>query len=355
MLIQLTHSLTVINSKRIQMINIISPLANSSTITGPMKVLTNTIKGFDLINYPYVFNHSLNSTKRVWIQNGRSSLPFVQRAKSKIVIGPNTAVMPSDLRQYNLSNSLYLQPSPWAASFWTYLGFDECPIKSWPAGIDTTEFYPKSNSIKKHVLLYYKNRNLKELNYVICSLTLKNVTFVLVPYGNYNQAEFQSLLANTTFVVWLGGHESQGIALQEAMASNIPILVCDATKLSQAEYEKNPFSALYDDFMVSSAPYFNDSCGIKITKLYDFPKALEKMLDTWQTFNPREFILNNLSLDGQAKALIEMWEYWDISLPDGYGEKLLNSNLFSVPLSFTIKKKATNLYKSLTRRKGKGK
>ena len=94
------------------MLNIISPLTLSKIITGPMKVLSNTIKGLDLIEYPYVINKCLNSTKRVWIQNGRVALPFLYKTKAKVVIGPNTAVLPSDLSAYSYTQALYLHPRP---------------------------------------------------------------------------------------------------------------------------------------------------------------------------------------------------------------------------------------------------
>lgn len=321
------------------MLNIISPLASSSNITGPMKVLTNTIKGLKLIGYPYILNRSLNSTERLWIQNGRDTLPFINRSRAKVIIGPNTAVLPSDLDSYHFPNAIYLQPSKWAVDFWRYLGFNKCALQSWAVGIDTEVFHPTNSSSQKHVMIYYKKRSLSELNFIMKTLSSNNISFVLVPYGNYSQSEYLELLATTSFIVWLGRHESQGIALQEAMSCNIPILVWDVRSLSQAKYEKQNFDDSHSDFPVTSVPYFNDQCGIVISDINNFNPALEEMLDSWRSFSPRSFILNNLSLEGQARELIDMWGYWDMTFEHGIDESPKSLDQFKIPKTYLLMNK----------------
>ena len=50
------------------------------------------------------------------------------------------------------------------------------------------------------------------------------------------------------------------------------------------------------------------------------------MEDTWKNFNPRQYILENLSLDKQAKELINLYEkYFNITYQSSFSEKISNN------------------------------
>jgi len=320
------------------MINIISNIANTDAITGPSKVLNNTIKGLELIGYPYVVNAALNCTSRVWIQSGWDALPYVCKTTSRCVIGPNVALYPDDIAQYDISKAIFLQPGPTAVKFWNIMGFNQCPLKYWPAGIDTEQFAP-SDSVKKDiVLVYHKQRDLNELQIILNTLANKRINFALIPYGAYYEEEYLSYLARARYVVWHGRHESQGIALQEAMACNVPIIVCDVTTIGQSQHSKVKYSEKVRNIGATAIPYFNDECGLSITSISKLDEVIDEMESTYKTFTPRNYVLQNLSLEKQAQELVKFWEYWNYTFEEGKVEKASSDRKFTIPITDRISK-----------------
>ena len=315
------------------MINIISTKANTSQVTGPYKVFANLVKGLDRIGYPYVINRDHNATRRLWIHDQITALRYMHRSKAHKVVGPNLFVMPSDVPQdIRFEGALYVHPCEWAARIWEYVGFSACPILPWAVGIDTDEFHPSNiAAAERRVMVYHKQRDAQDLAAILAVLHTMKVPYWLVLYGQYAEREYKELLGKTSFIIWHGRHESQGIALQEAMACDIPILVCDVTSLAQAKISR-AFSPEVFSFPVTAAPYFDDTCGIKITDLGELRAAIEELLACRETYHPRDYVLKNLSLEGQARAFVSLWEHWGLSWEEGLHERLLSNRMYSVPM-----------------------
>lgn len=297
------------------MINIISRSILNRKVRGPKKVALNLIKGLGSIDYPYVINRSLDSTNRLWIQDDISALNQINSLpeRVKVILGPNLFVNPEEIpKNLNLEKVLYIQPSKTVENIWRKKGFNES-MAVWPSGIDVDEFSP-SNFLKEQVLIYFKNRNEDELKEVEKVLKEKKISFKLIRYGNYNENEYKETLKTTKYIIWLGVAESQGLALEEALSMNIPILVIDNNKT-------------FLDEPITSAPYFSSLCGIKINDLRDLPNSLVKMENEWQNFAPRDYILQNLSLERQAHQFINFFEdHFHITVDEGKREKLQNNN-----------------------------
>ena len=337
------------------MINIISTQANKRQITGPYKVLINLMKGLDKIGYPYVINRDLNTTRRLWIHDDITALRYIHRSKAYKVVGPNLFVMPSDIPQgIRFEGALYLHPCEWAARLWEYAGFRACPILPWAVGIDTDKFHPSNTPFaERRVMVYHKQRDAQKLATILDVLHTMKMPYWLVLYEQYSEQEYKELLSKTSFIIWHGMHESQGIALQEAMACNIPILVCDVTSLAQAKVNY-AFAPEVFSFPVTAAPYFNDRCGIKITDLEELRMAIERLIDRFETFQPRQYILQNLSLEGQAQAFVQLWERWDLFLEDGLREKASGTKKYAVPLKDRLLGLASKVWFHLAERSSTG-
>lgn len=324
------------------MINIISTQANTTKISGPRKVFTNLVKGLDKIGYPYVINRDLNATKRLWIHDNVTALPYLHRSKAHKVLGPNLFVLPKEIPGgIRFDGCLYLQPCEWAAKLWEYLGFRACPIKAWPVGIDTDEFRPSGTSKEgRKIMVYYKDRDPHELPLILETLHRMNLSYWLVIYPLYDEENYKEMLSKTSFIIWYGRHESQGIALQEALACDIPILVWDAKSLFQHVRGdvrgRERFGASLSEFPVTTVPFFDDSCGIKISEPGQLEHSTEYMLEHLKEFSPREFVLKYLSLEGQARAFVSLWERWGLSFEEGKEETARTKRAFSVPLSRKI-------------------
>jgi hypothetical protein len=132
---------------------------------------------------------------------------------------------------------------------------------------------------------------------------------VVIKYGHYSENEFKAALKDSLFGVWIGVHESQGIALQEALASDLPLVVLDATRFSDNySQDANLLSGHFTDFATTSAPYFDSTCGIIIEDEAEMDAALLKMLQNHRYYKPRNYVLKELTLEASARKLVYLFE-----------------------------------------------
>ncbi len=311
------------------MINIISKQISFRAGRGPKGVLLNAIKSFERLGYPYCINRSLDATSQLWIQNDLIALRKAAKMKLKAIVGPNLYVFPRQIpTDINMSNFIYVHPSSWVIGNWKYFGFNRCPLESWPVGIDTELFKERQKPEDGIVLVYLKKRSPEELFFLKKTLEYLKIRYEIITYGSYKMEYYVDKLQNTKYIIWLGCAESQGLALEEALSMNVPVLVWDVLRfghcdlLSQKGYTKDEL----DYPNVTSAYYFDDRCGIKVKDKECIKKFIAKMEATWYQFNPREYVIESLNLEKQGKELIELFhKYYGISYESGKSE-LLKSN-----------------------------
>lgn len=331
------------------MLNIISRSYVEGEINGPQKVVTNLIKGLKIIGYPYCINKDLKSTSQLWIHDDKNAFKEAARLKIKAVVGPNTYVLPKNIpKDIDMSNLIYIQPSKWICDFWKDLGFKSCPLDVWPSAIDTKEFQERVKPNDGQVLVYFKQRYPEELNFVKQILDEKKIKYKVIKYGSYDQKEYVNELKNTKYVIWLGRHETQGIALEEALSMNVPMLVWDVDSIGHQVprpkdirmYSKE--EAEYKN--TTSAEYFDTRCGIKTRNKNEIVISIEKMENAWTSFFPRQYILENLGLENQARELIGLYsKYFNISYESGKKESPINDKKW---LNDTIKFKLYSFLKA---------
>lgn len=314
------------------MINIISTQAASSAVSGPAKVYRNLVKGLDAIGYPYVVNRALSSVERLWVHDNVVALRYVSRTRAKVVVGPNLYVLPRDIPpETDLTGVLYLHPCDWAVAVWRAAGFSACEMAAWPVGIDLDEFRPYMRpEARTEVLVYHKRRRDDELECICASLGRAAVPYRVLRYGHYREADYIAALQHARLVVWHGAHESQGIALQEALAMDVPVLLCDVTRLS--EEVGGSFPPELDRVPVTSAPYFDGTCGRRAGSLDDVGTVAEDMLLCRSSFAPREYVIANLSLEAQAERFVALWEYFGLTAEEGLLEKPRSNGKWRKPM-----------------------
>ncbi len=110
-------------------------------------------------------------------------------------------------------------------------------------------------------------------------------------------------------MIVIGRHESQGFALQDAMSCDIPLLVADVKSMYE-ETTNGGKSFIYENYkpkklLATCVPYWSDECGIKFTEISEFSDKLDKMLETWETFTPREYIVRTLSPKVCMKRILD--------------------------------------------------
>jgi hypothetical protein len=306
------------------MLNIISRSIYDEEIRGPKKVVENLIKGLEKIKYPYVINKDLNSCRKLWIQDDIGALKKVKDLDEniKVIIGPNLFVFPDQIpSNLDISKAVYIQPSLWVQKLWEKLGFKKCAIDYWPVGIDTKIHQPQ-NERKNIVLVYLKGRDKKDLEFVKNILKNKNISYKMIIYGSYKHEEYIKILKNTKYIVLIDKTESQGIAFEEAMSMDIPLLVWNHKKVDFIENKINN-----SDIDVTSVPYFDNRCGLIIESENELPNAIDKIEKEWKNgFSPRSYILENLTLEKQAREFIKLYEkHYGLPYEAGFLEKKLNN------------------------------
>lgn len=310
------------------MINLISTCVNRATMSGPYKLYQNLLKGLTQIGYPFVINRDLKATGRLWIHDDEQAIRFLHHSPARKIVGPNVYYLPEriPLSHYaQLREVLYVMPSAWAKQRWEWVLRPICPVQVWPVGIDTDIFHPaRSRPQTMRAIVYHKNRDEQQLPYIFSCLAAQGIPYTLLTYGTYGEEDYLRLLQTTTFMIWYGGPETQGIALQEALACNVPVLVYDVPPRA--------------DLPVTAAPYFDQTCGLKIERGEQLAEALTILLDTLSHFAPRKYILQHLSLAGQARAFVALWERWGLTFEQGLTETAQSARPWRIPWYYRLAK-----------------
>jgi len=222
---------------------------------------------------------------------------------TKFIFGPHFSVFPDDkLNTIKGKNSVFNLLSDWVVKFWSepYYNLNLKFVK-FPFGVDTNKFNKiKPNSDRNEIFVYFKTRNPNELEIVQNFLNSKNINYRLFSYQNrYSENEYLNYLQNSKYGIWIGRHESQGFGLQEALSCDVPLLVWDVKSMNQ-EYGYN-----YDDIPATCIPYWEERCGEVFYGSADLEKTYNKFINNIEHYKPREFILENLSMEVCENKLIE--------------------------------------------------
>jgi hypothetical protein len=225
----------------------------------------------------------------------------------KFLFGPQFSIFPDNnhiqlINKNENKNVLYIQPSKWVVDLWKSFPYFNINIKSLPFGVDTDKFCQiKSIPDRKSVFIYFKRRNPFELEFLKNFLQKNNIDYRIFSYVNkYSEEEYLHFLQNSKYGIWLDAHESQGFALQEALSCNVPLLVWNVFSMNQE------FGSSYQNIPATTIPYWNDDCGEYFYHQNEFLDKFNLFMSKLNTYNPRQFILNNLSIKECEKKFIDI-------------------------------------------------
>ena len=266
---------------------------NIGTRSGPDKVALNLLLGLKKIGVDFVENEiaDVNGSHCITNRVRTGEMP------KNSLLGPNLFVLPTDpmgslMHQYKN----FVVPSDWVKKL--YESFDlpsHVKLHTWAVGIDTEKFSP-SESAGEKCLVYHKRGDEKTLGDILDKLESNGIEYHLIKYGSYDELGLISACHDSKFAILNTNTESQGIAYQEILSMGLPCYVIDKT--------------VWDDYDESvkcpatSVPYFDERCGMKRSDLSDF----DAFLDRVKTYNPREYIIDNLTLELGAKRYIDLLE-----------------------------------------------
>ena len=283
---------------------------------GQERVFLNLRAGLDQIGVPYRVNdyaHARTHPEEIACIIGKPHLLDAVQWRNPILFG--AAVFSHPVDDPNLLErkpvKRILVPGEWIRRmFEPYYG-DK--VVAWPVGIDTGRWRPSASDTKDlDFLLYDKVRWEHEqfepslIEPVRAALRKRGLSFAELRYGSYREDEFQNLLGRCRAMIFLCEHETQGIAYQQALAAGVPILAWDRGGYWQ-DPTYYPARAKYGP--VTSVPYWDDRCGLKFEDADQLESRLELFLTQLAAgaFKPREYVVENLTLEECARKYLEIW------------------------------------------------
>lgn len=145
------------------------------------------------------------------------------------------------------------------------------------------------------VLLYLKGKEFPERSDIQSVLRQRYGRSVkTIKYGAYTQKQYRALLAEARIMIYLGGTESQGLALLESWASNVPTIVRGtANNPKSSTHLKN---LKYGGQLSTYAPLMSQYTGRFFTTSEDLFLILDKFELKEIGFCPRKWVQQNLPL-----------------------------------------------------------
>lgn len=283
---------------------------------GVEKVFINLCKSFTLSGIPYKVNKDFKQLKpddKVIVLGSGKHVLTKYNKDNKIIAGIGLMTHPSEWPTLCTDFPVvkYLQHSDWATQVYKpYFGQTICD--NWFAGIETDKWSPLTIQKDIDILIYYKIRWNQEildenlLKPIINSIETKGLNYQMIKYGFYNEDEYFNLLNRSKMMIFLCEHESQGFACCEAMSMNVPVLAWDQGFC----LDPNRFKWGNPEIPATSVPFFDESCGLKFMNIDDFYNVFPLFIENVErkVYEPRNFVIMNLSLEKSGKRMLEILE-----------------------------------------------
>jgi glycosyltransferase involved in cell wall biosynthesis len=233
----------------------------------------------------------------------------VRTLPNPMIFGPGDFGPPRTMPQMLADNpniELYTQPSAWIRDYYGPEYKDK--IKVMFAAIDTDRWPDFSQNPKDNdVLIYDKIRWRREAlvpalrERLIKHLEARGLSYQVLVIGAHHSNDFADGLKRSRALAFLCEHETQGLAYQEAMATNTPVFAWDEGKIGDPSLTNQPGLA------VSSVPYFDARCGTKF-KLDELEPRFDEFWERCDGFRPREYVLENLSFERCAENYLILYQ-----------------------------------------------
>lgn len=181
---------------------------------------------------------------------------------------------------------------------------------SWFAGIDL-EAWPDARDHRKDidVLIYDKIRWDRHavaprlLAPVRERLAERGLRVAELRYKDHDHDTYRDHLSRARAMVFLCEHETQGLAYQEALAMNVPVLAWDLG------YWADPLWKVTDGEPVpaSSVPFFSEACGARFRVPDEFGAAFDRFWAQLAAYEPRRYVAEALSMERSARIYADAY------------------------------------------------
>ena len=279
------------------------PVSDNLIKSGPQKLINNVIKISKLTD-AFVLNKHI-SENYYFINFDENNFltieKILQDKNSKVIVGPlynqkDLKILAKLSLQYN-NLKIVVASSSAKEDLEQITGLSVSnQVSILPVGVysESEIFYFQNqrkliDNYQFDCLIYFKNRELKSLNEIISFLKNKNIRYKVLKYGDYKNKQLVKYALKSKFGLILGSTESQGIAINELMATNLPLFVIDKN-INNYENIK-----LYG----TTVPYWSSECGEKILDLNEFKMNFQRFLKNYEsnTYKPNNLINEKLSFE----------------------------------------------------------
>lgn len=230
----------------------------------------------------------------VWSPSQPTRYPNARR----VLYGPHFSVFP-DHRYQMLPRdprNVYILPSVWCHDLWKAMCEAHVRLAVAPFPVDVDRFSPDPSVTRTECLLYVKRRSSDDITTVVNLLRAHGIHYRLFDYTmRYAESEFIDSLRRARFALWVGCHESQGFALEEALAMDVPLFVWSTNRMHQEKGMEHEYRLIHTE--CTTVPYWDARCGTVITNAEDLSSAFDDFLRKIEEkrYSPRAFVLENLT------------------------------------------------------------
>lgn len=280
-----------------------APLPEAAPYPGHFALVRSVVEGLRAIGAEFTFNpgrvaevggvvyapaNEALTQAIAWKTSGR-----IQR----LVAGPTNAFNPHECDDLILHSAIdrLIVASDWVRDLYR----QEVPeladkLRVAPAGIDPEYWRPRPRAGAGGVLVYQKDVDEATIAAVCRHVTDAGLAPRVFRYGQYLREEFKAALDQCSLAIFLSTFETQGLALAETWAMDVPTLVWDPQE--ETEWRGFRFRA------GSSAPYLTPTTGQTWKTIPELAALLAAGRDRAR-FAPRAWVLDHMTDAVCARAL----------------------------------------------------
>lgn len=282
------------------------PVKNNLIYSGPQKRINHLIKTFR--KKQYVFNKiKFNNHYIVQFDEfGKNKLKHILNLKKdnqKIIIGPLMDI-PSTKELVDYTNKFNNIKILVASEYVKKNIIDEMDLNVseknvlvCPSGVVSSNDIINDHKERTGALVYFKKRNPEELNFVINMLKNRGIKYKQINYGNYNNKDLKKIINNSKIGILLCRTESQGFAIQEMMAKNLPLFVWNMTKNDYGGYKLTG----------SSVSMWKETCGVIVNNEQEFEENFDLFLNNLENYSPANFVKKELTYERFEENLLNLF------------------------------------------------
>jgi hypothetical protein len=286
-------------------------LPQRSPYPGHYALVRSVVEGLRAIHADFNFNPSTLSQLAPVVyapanEALRQAADLRQRgAVDYLVAGPVNALFADecDAVLQTPGIDLLIIASEWVRGFYRDVPSLAARSRVCPAGVDSAYWQPTGRPRERTAIVYWKSGEenaCQAVETTIRQCGLEPIRIESRPgeHRLFEPAEYRDRLDRVALGVFLSTFETQGIALAEAWSMNVPTLVWDPR--GDAEWLGRRFRS------ASSAPYLTPATGVAFGDIGDLKPVLDLALRSLDSFQPRDWVLENMTDAVCSKRLYEL-------------------------------------------------